>query len=157
MPRKSADEWFCEYGESHQHAVNKAIHWICVPTIAACVLALLWEAPTPSAPVQARWLNWATLLTAAALVFYARLSLPLAAGMLVFSTAVLAAIAAYERIGFIPLWQAALAVFVAAWIGQFVGHSIEGKKPSFFQDLQFLLIGPIWLLAFVYRKLGIRY
>ena len=42
-------------------------------------------------------------------------------------------------------------VFVLAWIGQFIGHLIEGKRPSFFKDLQFLLIGPAWLMAFVYR------
>ena len=59
--------------------------------------------------------------------------------------------------GFGPVWRSALVVFVVAWIGQFIGHKIEGKKPSFLQDLQFLLIGPAWLLGFIYRKLGIRY
>ena len=77
--------------------------------------------------------------------------------MLLFSTLVIRALMAYERFATIPLWQTALVVFVLAWIGQFIGHSIEGKKPSFFQDVQFLLIGPIWLLGFVYRKLGIPY
>ena len=56
-----------------------------------------------------------------------------------------------------PLWQSCLAIFVVAWIGQFIGHAIEGRRPSFFKDLQFLLIGPIWLLAFVYRSIGLRY
>ena len=50
-----------------------------------------------------------------------------------------------------------LMIFIVAWIGQFIGHKIEGKKPSFFQDLQFLLIGPAWLLSFIYDKLGIKY
>ncbi len=59
--------------------------------------------------------------------------------------------------GFGPVWRSALVVFVVAWIGQFIGHKIEGKKPSFLQDLQFLLIGPVWLLGFIYRNLGIRY
>lgn len=48
-------------------------------------------------------------------------------------------------------------LFVAAWIGQFIGHAIEGKKPSFLQDLQFLLIGPAWLLHFVFEKYKIKY
>jgi uncharacterized membrane protein YGL010W len=157
MAAKSADQWFQEYGESHQHSVNKLIHWICVPLIAACVIALLWELPTPSFLRQAPLVNWATLVIAAAMAFYLRLSLPLAAGMLLFSIVVVAAILAYERFGFTPVWQAALAAFVVAWIGQFIGHSVEGKKPSFLKDLQFLLIGPIWLLAALYRKLGIRY
>ena len=81
----------------------------------------------------------------------------LAIGMLIFSAAVIAGIITYEKLGISPVYQLALVVFVAAWIGQFAGHKIEGKKPSFFQDIQFLLIGPIWLLGFLYRKLGIPY
>ena len=57
----------------------------------------------------------------------------------------------------LPLVQVCLAVFVLAWAGQFVGHKIEGKKPSFLKDLQFLLVGPMWLMHFIYRKLGIAY
>ena len=56
-----------------------------------------------------------------------------------------------------PLWQVCLAIFVVAWIGQFVGHAVEGRRPSFFKDVQFLLIGPLWILAFVYRRLGLSY
>ena len=50
-----------------------------------------------------------------------------------------------------------VSIFVIAWIGQFIGHKIEGAKPSFFEDLQYLLIGPAWLLHFIYRKIGISY
>ena len=49
-----------------------------------------------------------------------------------------------------------LSIFIIAWIGQFIGHKIEGKKPAFFKDLQFLLIGPLWLLSFIYKKLNIK-
>ncbi len=56
----------------------------------------------------------------------------------------------------VPLWSVCAALFVLAWIGQFVGHAIEGKRPSFFKDVQFLLIGPLWLLADLYRRLGAR-
>ena len=55
------------------------------------------------------------------------------------------------------LWQICLGVFIGAWIGQFIGHLVEGKRPAFFKDLQFLMIGPLWLLASIYRRLGIRY
>ena len=56
-----------------------------------------------------------------------------------------------------PLWLTSLTIFIAAWIGQFIGHALEGKRPSFFKDLQFLLIGPLWLLAAAYRRLGLSY
>jgi uncharacterized membrane protein YGL010W len=57
----------------------------------------------------------------------------------------------------IDLWAISLIIFALAWIFQFVGHKIEGKKPSFFKDVQFLLIGPAWLMHFVYKKLNISY
>jgi uncharacterized membrane protein YGL010W len=55
------------------------------------------------------------------------------------------------------LLTTAIVVFVLAWIGQFIGHMVEGRKPSFFEDLGFLLVGPAWLLSFVYQRAGIRY
>jgi uncharacterized membrane protein YGL010W len=56
-----------------------------------------------------------------------------------------------------PVWKICTVSFVLAWIGQFIGHKIEGKKPSFFKDVAFLLIGPAWLMSFIYKKLGQRY
>jgi uncharacterized membrane protein YGL010W len=64
---------------------------------------------------------------------------------------------AFTKLTQVPLWLGCGVLFVLAWIGQFVGHAIEGKRPSFIKDLQFLLIGPMWLLADVYRRLGVRY
>jgi uncharacterized membrane protein YGL010W len=55
------------------------------------------------------------------------------------------------------LWLTSVTIFAVAWIGQFIGHAIEGKRPSFLEDLQFLLIGPLWLLAAAYRKIGVSY
>ena len=157
MATKTPDQWFDEYGASHQNHVNKLIHWICVPLIAACVIAFFWIIPTPAWMQTIPYLNWATLLLACTMIFYVRLSVPLAIGMLLFGAIVIGALAVLERTSSVPVWQWALIVFVLAWIGQFFGHRIEGKKPSFFQDLQFLLIGPVWLLGFIYQKLGIPY
>ena len=53
------------------------------------------------------------------------------------------------------IWKLSMLIFIFAWIGQFIGHKIEGQKPSFFEDIQFLLIGPAWLLSFIYKKLGV--
>lgn len=157
MTRRSIDDWLNEYGESHQNPVNKRLHWICVPLITACVLALFGEIPLPSFIRRFPYVNGATLLVAASMVFYLRLSIPLALGMFVFSAGLFFGIAAVDRSSEVPVWQIALIVFAIAWVGQFIGHSIEGKKPSFFKDIQFLLIGPVWLLAFIYRRFGIRY
>jgi uncharacterized membrane protein YGL010W len=157
MSSRTADQWFEAYGESHQNPTNKLIHWICVPTIVASLLGMLWSVPVPSLVRGVPYVNWATVLIALSMVFYLRLSVALAIGMLVYSIAVVLAIVQLERLAWRPLWQISVAVFVIAWVGQFIGHKIEGKKPSFFQDLQFLLIGPIWLLGALYRRLKVRY
>ncbi|HVO90499.1 MAG TPA: Mpo1-like protein [Casimicrobiaceae bacterium] len=90
---------------------------------------------------------------AAAIVFYAWLSPALAIGMLAVCALFLYPIVLLGA----NTWIAAAIVFVGAWVGQFIGHAIEGRKPSFSEDLKFLLIGPLWLLADLYRRLGIRY
>jgi uncharacterized membrane protein YGL010W len=140
---RRVDQWFERYGESHRNSANKAIHWICVPLITWSVLAALWA----WSPVAAY------IGIALALAFYAWLSPSIALGML----AVLALMVyPLTRLGAnVPV--VAAVVFVLAWIGQFIGHMIEGRKPSFFEDVKFLLVGPAWLLGFIYRRAGIRY
>jgi uncharacterized membrane protein YGL010W len=154
---RQIDRLLEEYGESHRNPTNKKIHWIAVPIIVWCVLALFWSLPKLAIFEDQIWLNWATLVLALATIYYAFLSVPLAMGMLLFSGLSIWVLLWIEVISPVPLWQLALGVFVLAWIAQFWGHKIEGKKPSFFKDVQFLLIGPAWLLHFIYRKFGIRY
>jgi uncharacterized membrane protein YGL010W len=153
---RTVAQWLAEYGESHRHPTNERLHWLCVPVIVACVLGFLWELPAPAAfRAGGPWLNWATLATVAALAYYAVLSPRLALGMVPAFAALLAVVAWLDTLP-APLWAVCAVAFVVAWIGQFVGHAIEGRRPSFFKDLQFLLIGPLWLLDAVYRRAGLR-
>ncbi len=147
-----------EYASSHQNKVNKLIHWTCVPAIFWTVVAFLWAIPFPGTlhlgPIP---LNWAVISLVLVMIYYLWMSVPLAIGMLIYSIINLFITAHVEYLSSYPLWQVALVIFVLAWIGQFIGHAIEGKKPSFFKDLQFLLIGPAWVMSFVYRMLGVKY
>ena len=139
---RAIDQWFEQYGESHQNPINKVLHWICVPLITFSVLGILW-ATHP----------WVALIAvAAAMAFYTMLSWRIAAVMLVASLLMLLILWNMNAV----FWPS-VAIFVLAWIGQFIGHHVEGKKPSFFKDLQFLLIGPIWLIGALFRTLGLRY
>ena len=140
---RKIDSLFERYGESHRNPANKAIHWICVPLITWSVLAALW-AWSPVAAYAGVGL---------ALVFYVWLSPAIALGMLFVFTVMLYPLTLLQSNTFL----AAAVVFVLAWIGQFIGHIIEGRKPSFFDDVKFLLVGPAWLLGFIYRRAGIRY
>ncbi|HML13897.1 MAG TPA: Mpo1-like protein [Xanthobacteraceae bacterium] len=150
------DVLLAEYGESHQNPTNKTIHWIAVPAIAWSVIAILWALPTPGV-FPAPYVNWATIVCALAVIYYLTLSVPLAIGMAVFSALAIAIIRLVEANVTINIEWIAGALFVFAWVFQFAGHEVEGRKPSFFKDLQFLLIGPAWLMHFLFRRLGIPY
>jgi uncharacterized membrane protein YGL010W len=153
---RSAHELLDEYGESHLNPVNKALHWVCVPVILWTIVALLWALPFPDIIKLGGYpLNWAILALLMVQIYYFRLSLSLAIGMLVI-IAVMLWLTHWVALNIaMPLWQVAAILFVIAWIGQFIGHAVEGKRPSFFKDVQFLLIGPAWLLSFIYKKAGI--
>ncbi|MDN3575521.1 DUF962 domain-containing protein [Chitinimonas viridis] len=136
------DQLFDRYGESHQHPFNKRVHWVCVPLITFSLLGLLW-AVTP-------WL--AIGFSLLALTYYLRLSPAIALGMLLVAGSMLLLL---SRLPYVL--EVSLTIFVLAWIGQFIGHKVEGKKPSFFEDIKFLLVGPAWLLGFIYRQYRIAY
>ena len=152
--------WLDEYSTSHQNPANILIHKICVPTIAFTVLGFLWSVPLPKFIRQTVGSSLShiipMLIIAPTLAFYFRLSTKMAAVMtgIILSGIVLLLKMQEKRI---RIFRLSLFIFVLAWIGQFIGHHIEGKKPSFLQDLQFLAIGPLWTLASAFRALGIEY
>lgn len=158
---RKIDALLSEYGESHQNPTNKAIHWICVPLIFFSIVGLIGSIPAgflqSTFGEGALCANWAAVMLAVALIYYITLSIPLAVGMLFFGSLCLFLIRQIVMANFAPLWAVSLGIFVAAWIGQFYGHKVEGKKPSFFKDVQFLMIGPAWLMHFIYKRLGIPY
>lgn len=145
---KTLSEWFEEYSISHQNRTNKKIHYICVPAIFFSVVGLVFCIPNDSLltttglhPVIA---NWAFIILLFVLLFYYKLSLSMGLKMTVFAAFCL--IGNYIMAKEVSLLWFSIGVFAIAWIGQFYGHKIEGKKPSFLKDLQFLLIGPAWVI-----------
>jgi uncharacterized membrane protein YGL010W len=141
---RNIDLLLAKYSESHRHPTNELIHFVCVPVIVFTLLGILWAIH----PLVALG------VVAAAMRYYFMLSRPFAYGMLALSALMLAILALMPPLTVLPL---SIALFVVAWIGQFIGHKIEGKKPSFLEDLRFLLIGPLFVLGFLYRRLNLAY
>ncbi len=150
---KTLNEWFEEYSVSHKNLTNKKIHYICVPLIFFSVVGLFMSIPSqilnPLASIHPILANWAFIVLVFVLFFYFRLSIAMGLKMLVFTTICL--IGNYIIAQSLPLFWFSIAVFTIGWIGQFYGHKIEGKKPSFIKDLQFLLIGPAWVIHSVFK------
>jgi uncharacterized membrane protein YGL010W len=146
---KTAQEWFKEYAVRHQNSTNQIIHYICVPLIFFSVIGLLMSIPSSIIENTLELYNpllenWAVFTSIFILIFYIRLGFWYFAQMLFFIS--LAIIGNFWLSTIFNLLYASLIIFITAWIGQFYGHHIEGKKPSFAKDLQFLLIGPLWVV-----------
>ena len=140
---RKIDQLLAHYAESHRDPRNERIHFVAIPLIMVSLLGLLFALHP--------WLAYAFVL--ASLVYYARLSQVWLATMMVVSAMALGLVHAMgERV-----LTVSITVFVLAWIAQFVGHKLEGRKPSFFEDLQYLWIGPIFVLSKLFLKLGIRW
>ncbi|MDI9873549.1 MULTISPECIES: Mpo1 family 2-hydroxy fatty acid dioxygenase [Bacteroidota] len=154
---KTIYQWLSEYGESHQNATNKAVHSICVPLIFFSIVGFFFSVKLPFFNVLGIEGNLAMLMLTFTTFYYFVLSKSLSIGMFVFSLICLLLCLAIESSGIAPLWQFCSTIFIFAWIGQFWGHKVEGRKPSFFKDLQFLMIGPAWLLSFIYQRFGITF
>lgn len=153
---RSIDRYFAHYGADHRNPTNQLIHWLCVPAILWSVIALLWTVPVPA--LLGRPGLWAALAMFLAFVWYFRQSRRLGLAMaLVFVLLAFLTELLFRLLGPRDLALLAVAVFVVAWLGQFIGHRIEGRKPSFFTDLFYLLVGPAWLMAKAMRRLRVPY
>ena len=148
---KSLNSWFDEYGESHQNKTNIYIHKVCVPLITWSLLGILWTLPTPDLFLK-YGVNWTYFFNGICLIFYISLrSIRVILGVLSLIVPIVLLLQKYGPILGHRILYISLVVFILAWIGQFIGHKIEGKKPSFLKDIQFLLIGPAWILKEVLR------
>jgi uncharacterized membrane protein YGL010W len=145
IPQRKVDALLQHYGLSHTHPVNEVIHFLAIPAIMLSLNGLLF-ALHPALVL---------FLIAGSLVYYSRLSWPFTLCMLLLSSVMLALVDAMDAAG--VLVQASVGIFVVAWVFQFIGHHLEGKKPSFFEDLQYLLVGPLFVLSKAFERLGVRW
>lgn len=152
---RQIDALLNDYGESHQNRTNIYIHAIAVPSIYFVTLALLWALPTLE--FLDYWdITWAHILVIPTLYYYFSLSGPIGAAMTfltIISFFFIRLLVTFE----ISVWQLSLVLFIVMWALQFVGHHIEGKKPSFFEDLKFLLVGPAWWCVHWLKRFSINY
>lgn len=148
------DELLNNYSNDHQNHSNQMMHLICVPLIVWTVTALLWCIPVPvSFLTQGFWFAFVLFFVWS---YYWKLSKSLAMGTLAgFITFGFINHFIASQFGIMVLLQSAITVFTLAWIGQFIGHMWEGKRPSFFTDLVYLLIGPLWTVSKIYKRAGI--
>ena len=145
IPQRQVDVLLAHYGTSHTHPTNEVIHFVAIPLIMLSVVGLIFAIHP--------WAAYAFI--GASMVYYARLSMVFFATMALGSAAMLTIVHALNAQG--VLLGASIGIFVVAWIFQFIGHKLEGKKPSFFEDIQYLWVGPLFVLSKLFLKLGVRW
>ena len=141
-PRR-VDQLLAHYGESHQNPRNELIHFIAIPLIMLSLVGMMFALHP--------YVAYAFMT--ASMVYYARLSLVFLLTMMVWSVVTVALLFAMGSL----VLPVSVAIFVGAWILQFIGHKIEGKKPSFFEDIQYLWVGPLFVLSKLFAKLGLKW
>jgi uncharacterized membrane protein YGL010W len=160
---RTVDVYFAKYAECHQNKTNVAIHFICVPLIVFSILGLVWSIPFPYFKFLGSYngvFNWASFLIAFSIYYYLKLSPVLSYLMLFilfgFSYGIIQ-LEQWYKTGGPALWLVCLIIFLISWVGQLIGHKIEGKKPSFLDDIKFLLISPIYLIHLILKRLAVKY
>lgn len=151
---KSLHQWLAEYKSSHENRTNKTIHFICVPLIFFTIVAFAYCVKLYTFAGGAS-LTFAHVVLLIVALYYFTMSVPLAVGMVLYSALCILLCGFIQDLSHGHLGWIALTIFVVAWMFQFYGHSVEGKKPSFFKDIQFLMIGPAWVMSHIYRNVGI--
>ncbi len=150
---RSYDQFISEYAKSHRNVTNQIIHMICVPAIFFASVGLLWCVNLPAqripglVDIPQHLLSWANLATASfipILLFYSRLGIKSVVTGVIWSVISALGCVWIESAGLPLLWVSA-AIWVTAWVVQFYGHYVEGAKPSFGDDIVFLLIGPLFV------------
>jgi|TARA_B100000767_G_scaffold252757_1_gene256779 uncharacterized membrane protein YGL010W len=152
---QSLQQLLDKYAESHQNKTNKRIHYFCVPAIFFSVIGLLMSIPSNliqnlTGISDSLYANWGVVALIPVFLFYIRLSLKMT--FLILSFSILCILGNFQMKVFVELWQASVVLFVISWIIQFYGHKIEGKKPSFLDDIKFLMIGPAWILDDIFKS-----
>lgn len=152
---KEINDWLNEFNKNHQNYTNKSIHIFSIPLMFWSIVALLWSIPVPAILLNAS-LNWAYVGLMIALGYCMFLSTSLSIGMLAFCYIVLFTTEAVEEYFAVPIWQPATFTLAVSWLLQLIGHRIEKNKTAIKSSLAFILIGPLWLLSFPYRAIGIK-
>lgn len=142
-PPRKVDQLIAHYGSSHTNPTNELLHFAAIPLIMLSLCGLIFALHP--------WVAYAFI--AASMVYYARLSWVFFLSMLACSALILALVQAMGS----NVLTISVAIFVGAWIIQFIGHKIEGKKPSFLEDIQYLWVGPLFVLSKLFGKVGIKW
>ncbi len=150
-----SNEWLTRFEQIHNDINNTAVYWMAVFMVVVSTTGLLWHLPAPPEFHEiSPLLNWGSTFLMATAIYYFIISLSLAIGMLPFLMG-LAAIQLWLADSGYPELRVCGGLLIAGMFGLWFGRRGPGNVRAVLQDLQLLMIGPVWLLSVIYRRLGI--
>jgi uncharacterized membrane protein YGL010W len=150
----SLDDWADRYGRLRAPGQLTFSNCIGIPFLVISLLGLLWPIPLPAADAPA--LNGATLFIMATFVYYCMLSIRIAlVGLALLILAVLPS--AWVATRGLPVWPLALGAFLPAFAWQLTTTWRATGSARVISNLQYLMLGPVWLLRAAFRRAGITY
>jgi uncharacterized membrane protein YGL010W len=153
----TVDEWADQFGRLRASAPSALSAWLGIPIVITALIGLLWAIPVPDILTDASpVINAATLFIMASFVYYCILSIPLAIGGLLFLISAAIPSAWLDQTEQ-PLWPVAAGVFVIAFAWQLTETRRATGRLLVLRNLQYVMLGPIWLLRGLYRRAGLRY
>ena len=151
------DNWLDRYEQDHQDLRNPVVYWAAVPMVVLGAVGLLWYPPVPDQFRQiSPLLNWGSAFLMATAIYYFIISLSLAIGMLPFLLGLAAMQLWLARSPYPPL-GVSIGLLVAGTLGLWLGRRDPGRVRGVLQDLQLMMIGPVWLLSMMFKRLRIPF
>jgi len=151
------DGWLRQYEETHGDLTNPVAYWAAVPMVVLGTVGLLWSLPIPDAFFEiSPLMNWGTAFLMATAVYYFIISVSLAIGMLPFVVGI-AGINMWMEGSDFSLLRMSIGTLLAGIIGLWLGHRHQTGIRPVLHDLQFMMIGPAWLLSVLYKRMGIPF
>ena len=151
------DGWLELYELTHRDLRNPLVYWAAVPMVVLGTVGLLWSLPTPVEFAEiSPLLNWGSAFLMATAIYYFIISLSLAIGMLPFLLGI-AAVQVWLVQSAYPQLGVSVGLLVAGTAGLWLGRPGGARFGAVWQDLQLMMIGPVWLLSALYKRFNVPF
>lgn len=150
--------YFEKYSESYQTPAQKIIHWVSMIVIIFSLLGLFWAIPFPYLKFLGQYngfFNWASFLIAAGVYYYYKKAPTLSYIVFLLFFACSYFVMQLDNLhksGGPALWLVCGVLFIVFASLQFSNLKIKNKKPSFSDGLNFMIISPLWVLHFLFKR-----
>ena len=154
---------FDKYSPCYSTTAAKITTGIIISLILFSLLGLMWAIPFSYLKFLGKYngfFNWASFFIALCVYGYYKLSPVLSYFiffiLFAFSYGIMQ-LDLWHKYGGPALWLICMIIFIVSFTVQVTTFRMENRRYSLTDNLQFILISPVWLLHFVLKRFTVRY